>query len=145
MDAEGLTPEQLHGLLLDRYKTKITDPEINLVVRSSDSNRVYVGGEVKSPGSIPIAGRMTVLEAIMQAGGFLKESAKPSTTVVVRQQDGKQVAMTLDLSKPIEEATSDPFYVQPHDIIVVPRTAIDQLESVGRPVRQQARSAELPV
>ena len=46
------------------------------------------GGEVKSPGLIPMNGRMTALEAIMQAGGYDKHSAKMSTVVIVRQREG---------------------------------------------------------
>lgn len=128
VEAEGLTPSQFHARLLDLYKDKITDPEINVVVRSLESHRIYVGGEVKTPGMLPITGRMTALQAIMQAGGFLKESARMSTVVVVRQDENEQHAMTIDLAKALESADSEPFYLQPNDMVFVPRTAIDRVD-----------------
>jgi protein involved in polysaccharide export with SLBB domain len=128
VEAEGLTPGRLHADLLERYRDKLVDPEINVVVRSLDSRRVYVGGEVKTPGVLPLQGRMTALQAIVQAGGFVKESAKLSTVVVVRQQDGKQVGTSLDLSKPLEQLETEPFYLEPYDVVYVPRTAIDKVD-----------------
>lgn len=128
VQAEGHTPEELRNHLLDLYQDKLIDPEIAVVVSSLDSHRVYVGGEVLSPGLVMINGRLTALEAIMQAGGFRKESAKMSSVVVVRQRDGAQYARTIDLRKSIEEPQSEPFLLEPYDIVFVPRTAIDQVD-----------------
>lgn len=47
--AEGLTPEQLHARLTELYKGLLKNPEISISVVSSDSKRVYVGGEVGQP------------------------------------------------------------------------------------------------
>ena len=128
VEAEGLTPNQFHARLLDLYKDKITDPEINVVVRSLESHRIFVGGEVKTPGMLPLTGRVTALQAVMQAGGFLKDSAKMSNVVVVRQDGNEQHAMTIDLAKAMQSADSEPFYLQPNDMVFVPRTAIDQVD-----------------
>jgi protein involved in polysaccharide export with SLBB domain len=128
VEAEGLTPAQLNANLLNLYQDKLVNPEINVVVRSLDSQRIFVGGEVKTPGGLPLQGRMTALQAVVQAGGFLKDSARMSSVVVVRQQGGKQVATTLDLSRPMEQLETEPFYLQPYDVVYVPRTAIDRVD-----------------
>ena len=126
--AEGREPETLRQDLLGLYKDKLLQPEISVVVRSLDSHRVYVSGEVHAPGLVPVNGRLTALEAIMQAGGPRKESAKLSTVVVVRQQGGQQYATTLDLRNALESPQSAAFELAPRDIVYVPRTAIDRVD-----------------
>ena len=126
--AEGLEPAQLRQELLTLYQDKLIEPEISVVVRSLDSHRVYVGGEVLSPGLVPIQGQLTALEAIMQAGGPRKQSAKMDSVVIVRQQDGRQYATTIDLRASLESPESTAFELGPRDIVYVPRTAIDRVD-----------------
>jgi protein involved in polysaccharide export with SLBB domain len=128
VQAQGRTPDELRTDLLSMYQDKLIEPEISVVVNSLDSHRVYVTGEVQNPGLVMINGRLTALEAVMQAGGFLKESAKRATVVVVRQREGKQFSTTLDLRKALEEPETEPFLLEPYDIVFVPRTNIDQVD-----------------
>ncbi len=126
--AAGITPEQLHEELLKLYADKLKNPEITVVVRWLDNRRIYVGGEVRAPGVIAMPSRITVPQAIMQAGGLIKDSAKLSTVVVVRQKDGKQYACSVDVRKMFESPQSDAFMLEPFDIVYVPRTAIDRVD-----------------
>jgi protein involved in polysaccharide export with SLBB domain len=124
IEAQNRTPDELQKELVKLYEPKLNEPEINVVVSSLANNRVYVGGEVSTPGLILIQGRLTALGAIMQAGGFIESSAKKSSVVVIRQQDGKQFARALDLRAALNGAETEPFYLQPYDIVYVPRTTI---------------------
>jgi len=126
--AEGLTPEQLRAELVSRYAPKIKDPEITVIVRSLSSHRVYVGGEVRTPGIVPMTGPMTVLEALMHAGGYLKESAKLKDVVVLRQREDQQFARTVDVRGMLQNPESDAFYLEPFDVVYVPPTNIDQVD-----------------
>lgn len=126
--AEGRQPETLRQELLALYKDKLLEPEISVVVRSLDSHRVYVGGEVLSPGLVPMNGRLSVLEAIMQAGGPRKESARLGSVVIVRQQGAQQYATTVDVRRGLESPESASFQLAPRDIVYVPRTAIDRVD-----------------
>ncbi len=68
----GLTEEQARILLTTQLARYINQPKISLRVQSHRSKRVYIDGEVKSPGlqainDIP----MTLIDAINRAGGFL--------------------------------------------------------------------------
>ena len=124
VEAQNRTPDELQKELIKLYEPKLNEPEINVVVSSLANNRVYIGGEVSTPGLILIQGKLTLLSAIMQAGGFLQASAKKSSVVVVRQQAGKQFARTVDLSDALKGTETEPFYLQPYDTVYVPRTAI---------------------
>lgn len=72
LNVEGLTEEQARALLTRKLARLITNPNITLRVQAYRSRRLYVDGEVRSPGlqvidDIP----MTLLEALNRAGGML--------------------------------------------------------------------------
>jgi polysaccharide export outer membrane protein len=127
VQAAGYTPDELRAHLLQLYAGKLKDPEIVVAVDGFSGQRVYVGGEVRQPGVLPLSGRMTVLEAIMQAGGPIKQSAKLSTVVLVRMRDGQRHARSINVAKALSEPESEPVFLEPYDVIFVPRTAIDQV------------------
>lgn len=69
---EGLTEEQARALLTTRLAKYLAHPNVTLRVQAYRSKRVYIDGEVKSPGlqainDIP----MTLVEALNRAGGLL--------------------------------------------------------------------------
>lgn len=130
VDAEGKTPEGLRNDLLGLYASKLKEPDITVVVSGLGSHRVFVSGEVLMPGMQPITGKLTLLEAIMQAGGFNKTSAKMSEVVVVRQHEGVQYARTFNVKNMLQNPQSEVVELQPYDVIFVPRTAIDKLDQV---------------
>jgi polysaccharide export outer membrane protein len=69
---EGLTEEQARALLTTRLAKYLARPNVTLRVQAYRSKRVYIDGEVKSPGlqainDIP----MTLVEALNRSGGLL--------------------------------------------------------------------------
>jgi polysaccharide export outer membrane protein len=71
----GLTEQQARELLTSGLSYYLNKPNVTLSVQSYRSKRIYVDGEVKSPGiqtinDIP----MSLVEAINRAGGFLASS-----------------------------------------------------------------------
>lgn len=80
----GLTEEQARNLLHSKLARYIKDPKITLSVQSYRSKRIYIDGEVKTPGlqainDIP----MTLIEALNRAGGLLP-TADQSRIVISR-------------------------------------------------------------
>jgi len=128
VDVQGLTPAELDARLTEMYQGKIKDPEITVVVREMASQRFFVTGEVLAPGDYPLLGRMNVLQAIAQAGGFNKVSAKRSQVVVVRQVDGQLYARTLDLKDAYERGIGGDLALAPNDIVYIPRTWVDRAD-----------------
>jgi len=83
---EGQTEEQARALLTTKLAKYLANPNVTLRVQSYRSKRVYIDGEVKSPGlqainDIP----MTLVEAINRSGGLLP-SADQSSIVLERGQ-----------------------------------------------------------
>ncbi len=72
LNVAGLTEEQARALLAKRLARYLADPNVTLRVQAYRSKRVYIDGEVKSPGLQPINDiPMTLMEALNRAGGLL--------------------------------------------------------------------------
>lgn len=68
----GITQEQARNLLTDRLARVLKKPDLTLRVQAFRSQRIYIDGEVKLPGTQAINDvPMTLLEALNRAGGFL--------------------------------------------------------------------------
>lgn len=82
----GLTELQARDLLAERLARFIRQPIVTLRVQSYRSQRVYIDGEVKTPGLQPINDiPMTLVEALNRAGGALP-SADQSRLMLERGQ-----------------------------------------------------------
>jgi len=124
VEAQGKTPAALQAELTQLYDPLLKEPEINVAVSSLASNRAYVFGSVLTPGMILLEGKLTLLSAIAQAGGFIEERANKSMIVVVRDINGEQFARSINLKDALKNPQSDTFYIEPYDIVYVPETTI---------------------
>lgn len=125
--ARGKTPEELRDELMKLYDPHLRAPEIAVVARSFFNQRVFVGGQVLKPGVVQMPGRMTALEAIMEVGGFDMRAAERKSVLVIRYTGGRRYAYKLDLKKAVAGNETKPFYLQPKDVVHVPRTKIAKL------------------
>ena len=91
------------------------------------SHRAFVGGQVMRPGVVQMPGEMTAMEAIMEVGGFDLQAAELKNVIIIRYADGRRYAYRLDLRRVIADRETKPFYLQPKDIVHVPRTRIAKL------------------
>lgn len=123
--AAGLTPAQLTKLLSEIYDAELDNPEITVIVRSFNGQRVYIDGEVNKPGIISFIGPMTVLQSISQAGG-VKDTAKRNEIVIIRRGlDNKPVVLLMNMEKIIDGTEmSQDLNLMPNDIVYVPKSAI---------------------
>ena len=122
--AAGKTPVQLQEELINLHAKHLQHPDLAVIVRSFFGNRVFVGGEVLLPGYIELPGQLSVLQAITQAGGFNMDAAEVKNVVVIRMADNQRKSYVLDFEKTLEGESDKPFYLQPRDIVHVPRTTI---------------------
>jgi len=119
--AEGKKPGELQRELAAVYQSQLRNSEVVVAVESS-SIPVYVSGRVNRPGKIIIDRPTTVLEAIMEAGGFQSDFANPKKVILLRNTNGKHQPCTLDLSAALKGQTMDAVYVSPYDVIYVPES-----------------------
>lgn len=116
--AKGYTAFELarviEGALAEKY---LQNPDVNVVIVESVGQRVTVDGSVEKPGLFPMEGRMTLLQAVAQAGGPA-EGANPKKVVVFRTIEGERQAAAFNLEK-IRAGEADDPEVFGNDIIVV--------------------------
>ncbi|MFB3786780.1 MAG: polysaccharide biosynthesis/export family protein [bacterium] len=122
----GMTPAELDQKLTELYSQSLKDPEITVIVRSYVSQRVYVGGEVRTPGLQPIQGDLDLLSAIIAAGGFINMSADKENVIVFRHVDTKRYAASINLQELMELPEADRILLAPNDIVYVGRLGIDE-------------------
>lgn len=118
--AIGLTPPELEKELIKLYSTQLLSKEVTVTVVSS-SFSVFVTGAVMHPGKIVSDRPISALEAIMEAGGFDPGKADMKAVVVIRKvEEGRTKNYTLNLKLVLDGKQSEPFFLRPLDIIVVP-------------------------
>jgi len=86
--AAGLTlrnlEDDLKKRLADGY---IRNPQVSAAVETFRSQRIFVMGEVRSPGAYQLSGEMSVIEAIARAGSTTPQAADEA--MIVRPKEGK--------------------------------------------------------
>jgi polysaccharide export outer membrane protein len=122
--AQGKAPLELQEEISKLYASQLRRPEATVIVRSLANRRIYVGGFVRKPGLIEMKTRMTALEAIIEAGGFDMWRAEIKNVVIIRHKDNQRYGCALDFSGGLEGKATQPFYLEPLDIVYVPRTTI---------------------
>jgi len=87
LEVSGLTALNVQGLVAQRLKEYISDPQVTVIVQEVKSRTYSVLGKIAKPGSYELGKPTTVLEAIAIAGSFL-DFAKPSKIYIIRPVSG---------------------------------------------------------
>ena len=86
----------------------------------ANSYKVYVSGEVKSPGIFRLRSETSLIHIIIMAGGFT-EWADPKRILIIRKFDGKEKRTIVNYKKIMKgEDSESNFVLKAGDIIVVP-------------------------
>jgi polysaccharide biosynthesis/export protein len=115
--AAGKTTGQLQTELTQLYKTQLQNSDV-IVTLETVAIPVVVSGEVQKPGKIIFERPATVLEAIMEAGGFTPYG-DPKRISVIRQVNGVQHTQIVDLSPLLHGVPTRVMYVNRGDVIYV--------------------------
>jgi polysaccharide biosynthesis/export protein len=117
--AAGRTPKDLERDLSKAYSTQLLSKEVTVEVQSS-TIPVYVSGAVLRPGKVVFDHPVTVLEAVMEAGGPDYAKANLKSVTVTRLEEGQFKTYTLNVKLMLDGKQTKPFYLKPGDIVKVP-------------------------
>ncbi len=117
------TSKALEEDLLKLFGADLIDKRVTVSVESAGFP-VFVSGAVLRPGKLTVNRSVTVLEAIVEAGGFDMKRANLQKIQIVRQEKGVQRTFILDLDWDLSAPKSRPFHLRPSDIVVVPEKFI---------------------
>jgi polysaccharide export outer membrane protein len=91
-------------------------------------NKVYVLGEVKAPQIVTIKGKLTVIDAITEAGGFTRDAVRKSV-MIIRGELGSQEGIRVNAKQILQKGDiSQNIDLEPGDIVFVPKTFIVHIE-----------------
>ncbi len=89
----GLTEYQIRSMLTRRMSPYVSEPQLTVRIQAYRNGRVYVDGEVRTPGLLTMNDiPMTLPEAINRAGG-LTPDADRSSIVLTRNGVATQISM----------------------------------------------------
>lgn len=112
--------------LLQRNLVKDPTVVVDFLNRS-----VNVLGEVAHPGKVSIdRDRFTILDAIAGAGD-LTIQGKRANVIVLRQEEGRQVAHAVDLTDATATLNSPVYYLQQNDVIYVEPTDVRKRQTTA--------------
>lgn len=122
MAADRTIPE-LQATLTEAYSRQLLRPEVDVVARAAPL-KVFVGGEVGTPGMFDLTGDSDALRAVIQAGDF-KTSADRSRVIIIRRgPDGRAMMRRANLYRGLKSGDSDVVPLRRFDIVYVPRSGV---------------------
>jgi polysaccharide export outer membrane protein len=120
VQAAGLTPEQLRSAIETAAGRFIEDPNAAVIVKEIKSRKVFITGQVTSPGTYPLTGSTSVLQLIAMAGGLL-EYADAKNITVMRTDGGRAVSLRFNYRDVVRRKNMQQnVELRPGDTVVVP-------------------------
>lgn len=116
--AAGLTPMALSADIGQHLKKYIQDPVVTVVVLGVNSQRIFAVGEVNRVGPLMMTPGMTVLQAIVSAGG-LSQFANSKHIYILRTANGKEQKLPFNYKQALK-GDNQGITLLPGDTIVVP-------------------------
>lgn len=124
--AAGRTVDELTEFVSELYAdADLLEPQITVSVREYSGMKVYVAGEVNTPGMLEYHGGLTLVQAIMQAGGFLNTARLSRVLVIRKGSEGQPLGSLVDVGGILTDGRfATDIALAPSDIVFVPRSVI---------------------
>jgi polysaccharide biosynthesis/export protein len=126
----GKTVDEVAELIKKRYDEYIIEPQVTVSLDKASSYRYSVMGDVLQPGIRLMNHRMTVTEAIAEAGGVLGTGDKSKIIVLRRQADGMLATIPVNVSQIYKGKAADTTYLVPGDQIIVPGNKMKKIQQI---------------
>jgi protein involved in polysaccharide export with SLBB domain len=126
----GKTVDEVAELITKKYDEYIIDPQVTVSLDKASSYRYSVIGDVGQPGIRLMNHRMTVTEALAEAGGVLQTGDKSKVVVLRRQANGMLSPIAVNVSAIYKGRAADNTYLVPGDQIVVPGNKLKTLQKI---------------
>ena len=143
----GKTVDQVAELIKQKYDEYIIDPQVTVSLDKASSYRYSVIGDVGQPGIRLMNHRLTVTEALAEAGGVLPTGNKSGVVVLRRQANGILSPIAVNVSAIYKGKAPDSTYLVPGDQIVVPGNKLKTLQTIMgfTPIMSFARIFGAPI
>jgi polysaccharide export outer membrane protein len=126
----GKTVEEVAEAITKRYDEYIIDPQVSVSLDKASSYRYSVVGDVAQPGIRLMSRRLTVTEALSEAGGVLDTGNRSKIVVLRRQANGNLAPIAVNVSAIYKGKAPDITYLVPGDQILVPGNKLKSLQKI---------------
>jgi polysaccharide export outer membrane protein len=127
IEAVNLTTGELDQKLTELLGKKYFEhPDVSVAIKQSTAHVVTVDGAVTQAGQYPVAGTMTLIQAISLARGT-RDDANARRVAVFRTIGGQRQAAAFDLTAIRRGEAADP-QIYPGDIVVVDGSKIKEFQ-----------------
>ena len=124
VEAGGRTPGEVAENIKRQLSSYIRDPNVVIIITELRSHeflsRVRVTGAVRTPRSMPYRQGMTILDAVLEAGG-VNDFASPNRAKLYRKAKDKTETFDIELGNILIKGRLETnLYLRPGDVITVP-------------------------
>jgi polysaccharide export outer membrane protein len=126
----GKTVDQVAELVKKRYDEYIIDPQVSVSLDQAGSYRYSVIGDVAQPGIRLMTRRLSVTEAISEAGGILQTGDKKKVFVLRKQAKGNLTPIPVNVSAIYRGQAPDSVYLLPGDQVIVPGNSLKKWQTL---------------
>lgn len=126
----GKTVDQVADLIKKRYDEYIIDPQVSVSLDQAGSYRYSVIGDVAQPGIRLMTRRLSVTEAISEAGGILQTGDKKKVFVLRKQAKGNLTPIPVNVSAIYRGQAPDSVYLLPGDQVIVPGNSLKKWQTL---------------
>jgi polysaccharide export outer membrane protein len=126
----GKTVEEVAELIKKRYDEYIIDPQVDVALDKASSYRYSVIGDVAQPGIRLMSRRLTVAEALGEAGGVLQTGDKSKVVVLRKQASGVLSPIAVNVSAIYKGKAPDSTYLVPGDQVIVPGNKFKSFQKI---------------
>ena len=126
----GKTVEEVADLIKKRYDEYIIDPQVDVALDKASSYRYSVIGDVAQPGIRLMSRRLTVAEALGEAGGVLQTGDRSKVVVLRKQANGVLSPIAVNVSAIYKGKAPDSTYLEPGDQVIVPGNKLKSFQKI---------------
>jgi polysaccharide biosynthesis/export protein len=126
----GKTVDQVSEIVTKRFDEYIINPQVSVSLDQAGSYRYSVVGDVGAPGIKLMTRRLSVTEAVAEAGGVLQTGNRSKIVVLRKQADGTLKPIPVNLSAVYKGQAPDSVYLVPGDQVIVPGNKLKKLQMI---------------
>jgi len=126
----GKTTEEIARIIEKQYDEYIIDPQVTVILEKAASYRYSILGDVLQPGVRLMNRRMTVTEAIAEAGGVTNHGDKSKVRVLRRGAGGQMDEIVVNVSAIYKGQQPDNVFLAPGDQVLVPGNKLKKFQTI---------------
>ena len=129
--AADRTIAELESDIAGAYASQLLRPVVEITLKQAGPLKIWVDGEVRTPGVYDMPGDIDAYQAVIMAGGFLPTARQQEVALIRRGPGGVRMLRAADLRPRRGEVIA----LRRGDILFVPRTTLGEVANFVTQIR----------